>query len=198
MNPYRKLASVLVACAIPIGTVVGLSLTSPAWAKTHNKTVTGTGTVVCTPPTAKLTFDPPLTPTGTSAETAKLSKVKLGTCTANTGTVKEKVTATITGTTTNSCTAFATGTGKDSVTFTIKWTMPKETTTSVNFAAGTIGVNSTDSGFVASGGVATGSFATSSASFTADIGTGLSTLQNCIGGKGTVASVEISGGTGTF
>ena len=67
MNPYRKLASVLVACAIPIGTVVGLSLTSPAWAKTHNKTVTGTGTVVCTPPTAKLTFDPPLTPNGTKA-----------------------------------------------------------------------------------------------------------------------------------
>lgn len=194
MHPYRKLASVLVAMAIPMGAVV--SLTSPAWAKTHHSTK-ASGTVSCTGTTATLTFKPPLTPTGTSQEKAKLSNVAVTGCTGSSGAVTAKVKAIIKGTSTNSCANFATGTASDSVQFNFKWSGGLAPTT-VKFGPGTIGVNNSNNGFTGSGGVATGSFATTSATFTANIGSGLSQLTACIGGSGTVSSIQISSGSGTF
>ena len=193
MHPYRKLATVFAALTIPMGTVVGLSLASPAWAATK-----ASGTVSCTGTSATLTFKPPLTPTGTSNEKAKISSLALTGCTGSSGAVTAtKIKAIIKGTTKNSCASFATGTASDTVQFNIKWSGGLAPTT-VKFGPGTIGVNNTQSGFTASGGIATGSFATTNAGFTANIGQGLSQLTSCIGGSGTVSSVQISSGSGTF
>jgi len=81
-------------------------------------------------------------------------------------------------------------------TLTIKWSGVSPTT--VTFKPGSIQVNNTDSGFIASGGSAKGSYATTSASFAATLASASSSaLAKCIAGSGGVSSLQVTSGNAT-
>ena len=77
MHPYRKLASILVAIAIPVGTMASLASGSPAWAKSGG----ATGTVNCSGASGSVSFNPALVPGGTKKEKKVTVAATLGTCT---------------------------------------------------------------------------------------------------------------------
>ncbi len=189
MPTRRKLAAFVVAAGLPLGLLVSLSTTGTASATTAK------GTVSCSSLAATITFKPPLLPQGTSPEKSTIKPITLGGCVSNgTSVTIAKATATLTVVGTNSCATFASNVGSDSLSLVVKWS--GVSATKVSFMAGTLGVNSDDSGFVASGGKATGSYKTAAASFSADMSTAnQSQLVPCIAGSGSLASIQIVSGS---
>jgi len=155
------------------------------------------GTATCSGLGATVTFKPPLTSTGTSKEKSTIKPITLSGCSSSGSPVSPtKVTATIKVTGTNSCASFAENVGSDSLILVVKWSGASPT--KVTFVAGTISVNSTESGFLASGGKATGSYATTTgAGFSANLQSSAG-LVACIGGSGSVSSLQISSGSATL
>jgi len=200
VHPYRKLASVLVAIAIPLGTVAGLASSSPAWAKSHNKAASGV--LSCNGTGGSITFKTPLTPNGTATEKKTTVSASFGTCTANGASVTvSKLTVKLVAAPGGlaSCKAFASNTASDGLTITVKYAGGISPST-VKFAAGSITANIGVStvGFTASGGTVTGSYA-GSATFGAQLSsTSSMALISCIGGTGSVSSLQISGGSSSI
>lgn len=201
MNLSKKLMIGASGVVVSLGLVAVFS-TGTAVALRAHKTVTGTGTVTCGPTAATISFKPPLTPSGTSKETTKLSNVSLGTCTGGTpsGPTPTSVKATIKSSGgKSSCSSFATGTASDTVSFSIKWSGGLKPTTET-FKPGTISVESGDTGFTGSGGTSKGSYA-GTASFTATIPMNdIDEIAACVEGTAgsTVSGISISGGSSTF
>lgn len=193
MGTHRKLAASIVAASLPIGLLVSWSTTGTAWAKA------ATGTVSCSSLGATVTFKPPLLPGGTAVEKATIKPITMGDCTPTAGGSASvaKVTATLKVKGTNSCAAFAQNVGSDSLTLVIKWV--GASTSKVVFKAGSLSVNNTQSGFVATGGKASGSYKLTGASFTANMSTASqSQLVSCMSGSATVSSLQIVSGSATL
>jgi len=195
MRATRKMAMVGLSVAVPLGLLVGATaLGGTAWAAASPHKA-GTGTVNCSGTSSTITFSPPLLPNGASKETAKATSTGLGSCVGATATGL-KVTLKTSGSATNSCKAFATAAHSDSLLLTVKWSGLSPT--KIKFGPGSIALNSTDSGFNATGGKATGSFPTSSATFDLTLSqTSINSLEGCINGSGSVSSLQITGGTST-
>jgi len=203
VKSYRKFATLVVSAAVPLGMVASLTLGGSAFAAGRHRQVHGkaaSGVVTCTPVSASINFKPPLLPTGTSKEKTTTTVSSLGTCTVKGGaggtvtdtSVKIAISG---GSGTNSCASFASNTGSDSIKETVKWA-GGIAPTNVTFAPGSISVAAGDKGFNATGGNATGSFATSSASFDVTLAS-ISALVACIGGSGSVSSLQVNGGSAT-
>ena len=190
MRAHRKWAASVVAASLSMGLLVSLATTETAFAAVAK------GTVSCASLGATVTFKPPLLPAGTAKEKATIKPITMGDCTPSTGgsATVSKVTATLKIAGTNSCAAFASNVSSDSLTLVVKWA--GASTTKVVFKPGTLGVNGSSSGFVASGGKATGSYKMSGASFTANLSaSSQSQLVSCIAGTGTVSSMQITTGS---
>ena len=196
MHAIRKMATAVLAVAVPLGIVIGVTAVGgTAWAKTSGHAA-GKGTVTCTSTTATVNFKPPLLPGGTSKEKSTVTGIALTGCSGGNTATKETIKISG-GTTTNSCSAFASNTGLDTISLTVKWSGVSPT--KVKFPAGSVSVAPGDTGFNASGGKATGSFPTTSASFDVTIApAGITALTNCIGGSGSVSSLQITGGSSSL
>lgn len=201
MHPSRKLAKVLVACAIPLGTVVGLALSSTAGAAVSpHKTVAGT--VSCSPVTGSISFSPALTPSGTAKEKSVKVSTSFGTCTdqnnnpvaVNKAVVKVKLGAGSTA----SCANFATGTSSDSISIKVSYGGGVGSS-NITFGPGSVSaVTSGNVGFNATGGTVKGSYA-GAASFSVQLASSSATqIENCVTGSGSVSSLQISGGTSQY
>jgi len=167
-----------------------------AWAKSK----AATGSVSCTGVAATINFKPPLLPTGTKKEKVTLTGVAETGCTDSNGNAQTATSVKVTikaTSSTDSCAAFATGTGADTVTVATKWAGGIAPTT-VTFAPGSVAINGSNTGFNATGGVIKhgSSFDTGTGSFDVTIAD-TSQLVACIGGSGSVSSLQINGGTAT-
>lgn len=183
------------ALAIAAGMMAVVQV-GPAVAKaSSHKTVTGTGAVTCTGIKGTITFKPPLTNTGNTAETASI-KVTISSCSGGTPTpTKGTDTGTI-QTTTNSCTALATPNPSQTETLTTKWA-PKMATTIAHFGPD-VPVTSPNVGFSLSGGTTSGSFAGSgNASANVTSSETSSQLTAACAGKG-LSKLTLNSGTVTF
>jgi hypothetical protein len=196
VNVNRKLSKIALATVVPVGLVVSFAtMGGTAWAKPAS------GTVKCTDTTSLISFKPALTPNGTSKEKSSITGTTLTGCTVGTTAVTvSSVTVKIKGSPggTNSCASFATSTGSDTLTLKVKWAAASPTT--ITFGPGTIALNSTDTGFNATGGTAKGSYAGGSASFDVVIATAdINSLKSCIAGTAgsSVAALHIVSGTST-
>ena len=187
----KKFAMGIAAAVMAVGFVALVGIGTASAAKPAK------GTATCASLQATVNLKPALTPTGTSKETSTIKPITVGSCTASSSPVTTtKVTATIKTKGTNSCESFATNVTSDTITLTIKWSGVSPTT--VTFKPGSIQVNNTDSGFIASGGSAKGSYATTSASFAANLASASSSaLAKCIAGSGGVSSLQVTSGNAT-
>lgn len=206
MHPYRKLASILVGCALPMATVVNLSVTPSAGAVSlsNHKSGTVSGTVNCSGSQGSITFKPPLLGSGT-AKPEKSVEVKissLGTCTSGGSAVSiKKATAkVIVGSgSTDLCSNFANGASSDGLSMAISYKTKGVKATSIRFSPGSISeIVSPSLGFQATDGTATGSYS-GTATFTVPLTTSSATeITNCIGGTGSVTSLQFSAGSATY
>lgn len=203
MPTRRKWTAVIVACAIATGTACSLTIGSPAWAKVTRHAVVK-GTVTCSGTQGTITFKPPLTPLGTAKEKKVTVKVaSFGSCqdqNANPVLVKKALVKVKLGHgATSSCANFATGTSSDSITLKVAYRTKGVGATNIKFGAGSItAITSGNVGFEASGGTAKGSYA-GAANFTVTLASiSGSEIASCVGGSGTVASLQIDGGSASY
>jgi hypothetical protein len=202
MHPHRKLLSVLVACAIPLGTVVGLALSSPAGAAVAH--AAAKGTVSCSGTTGNITFNPPLIGQGTPKPEKKVAvTASFGSCTSGGNPVsikKSVIKIKLAHGSTNACTSFATGTSGDTIKLTVSYATKGVSSSNISFPAGSVSASTGGGnvGFTASGGTAKGSYA-GTASFSVQLASSsANNIEACIGGSGSVSSLQIGGGSASY
>jgi hypothetical protein len=197
----RSFATAVLAAAVPLGLVAGLSFGGTAFAARTHKAATGT--VNCTGTTSTLNFKPGLVPgSGTKPEKTSESSTSLTGCTDSAGSVTAtSVKVTMKGAKTdNGCSAFASNTASDTIIIKVKWSGGISPTTAT-FPSGSIALQTSPAGFKATGGTVKGSFAPGPATFTAQLDTASTTaITNCISGSSTapVNSLSIVKGSASF
>jgi hypothetical protein len=201
VKSYRKIATTVLAAAVPLGLVAGLSFGGTAFAARTHKSATGTAT--CTGTTATIKFSPGLVPgAGTKKEKTSVIGTALSGCSDSAGAITAtKVTVKIKAAKTNNgCAAFASNTGSDTITISVKWSGGISPTTST-FSPGSVALQTSPPGFKASGGTVKGSFSPGPATFTVGLDSGSSSaIEACIAGSSTapVNSLNITTGSSSF